>query len=80
MAAYAGPQPRAAHLTDDITSRCLYGTVRGACKGCSDCGRYIIKTKENYTSKHQATKVSFISKHLKIIRSFDLFTSCTDKM
>ncbi|KAL4542144.1 hypothetical protein Ndes2526B_g06626 [Nannochloris sp. 'desiccata'] len=56
MAAYAGPQPRAAHLTDDITSRCLYGTVRGACKGCSDCGRYIIKTKENYTSKHQATK------------------------
>lgn len=66
MATYAVPQPRAAYLTDDITSRCIFGTVRGACKGCSNCGRYIIRTKENYTSKHQATKVSFTFKHFQI--------------
>jgi hypothetical protein len=59
MASFRPPQPRAAHLTDPVTSRDLYGTVRGACS-CNACGRYIIYTKQRYTAAHQEnSKVRF---------------------
>lgn len=59
MASNSLPQPRATHLTDPVTSRDLYGTVRGACS-CNACGRYIIYTEQRYTSTHQEnSKVGF---------------------
>lgn len=42
------PKPRANHLYDEVTSRDLFGTVRGSCNGCTNCGKYIIRTKEKY--------------------------------
>lgn len=32
------------HLTDDFTSRDLFGVVRGACTSCNQCGRYTKRT------------------------------------
>lgn len=38
-------------VKDDVTSRDLLGFVRGRCCGCSECGKYIIFTKEKYYRK-----------------------------
>lgn len=48
------PQPRSNHLTDAITHRDIFGTVRGSCIGCTSCGRYVVDTKRQYTSAFQA--------------------------
>lgn len=45
--------PRANHLTDAITHRDIFGTVRGRCTGCKECGRYMVDTKKQYTSQFQ---------------------------
>lgn len=49
-------QPRIEHLTAQWTSRDLFGVVRGACRSCGSCGKYV-KATEDYTIKPGSVEV-----------------------